>query len=120
MTSTNRELTRGEMISRLISRKSSAYDLSKYNMIDVLTNFNDERTELSNKLYFIDQKGKSSYSENFDLILPSSKTNNAIKKLPVCQITTLLLNLAYLLDSVKTISQVRHVSVLIRFLTRLL
>ena len=79
----------------------------------MLTNFNDKRTELSNKLYFIDQKGKSSYSENFDLVLPSSMTNNAIRKLPVRQIATLLLNLAYLLDSVKNISQVRHVRDLI-------
>ena len=113
VTSTNRELTRDEMISRLISRKTSVYDLSKYNMIDVLTNFNDKRTELSNKLYFIDQKGKTSYSENFDLVLPSSMTNNAIRKLPVRQIATLLLNLAYLLDSVKEFPQIRHVRDLI-------
>ena len=100
------------MIARVV-KKQSIYDLIKYNMIAVLTIFNDKRTEISNNLYFIDQKENSSYSDSLDLVLPSSMTNNRIKKLPVRQIATLLLNLAYLFESVKELPQIRHVRNLI-------
>ena len=40
-------------------------------------------------------------------------TNNVIRKLPGRQIATLLLNLAYLFESVKEFSQIRHVRNLI-------
>ena len=112
-TATSRELTRDEMVTRFVSRKQSIYDFTKNNIIFVLTNFNDKRSELVNKLFFIDQKEKTSYSDSLDLVLPSTMTNNAIRKLPVRQIATLLLNMAYLFDSIKEYPQIRHVRALI-------
>ena len=101
------------MITKIVSRKQSIYDFTKHNIILVLTNFNDKRSELVNKLFFIDQKEKMSYSYSLDLVLPSTMTINAIRKLPVRQIATLLLNIAYLFDSIKEFPQIRHVRALI-------
>ena len=71
----------------------SIYNFTKYTIIVVLTSFNDKRTELANKLFFVDQKEKTSFAVSLVLVLSFVMTTNIIRNLLVRQIVTLLLNL---------------------------
>ena len=71
----------------------SIYNFTKYTIIVVLTSFNDKRTELANKLFFIDQKEKTSFAVSLVLVSSFAMTTNIIRNLLVRQIVTLLLNL---------------------------
>ena len=71
----------------------SIYNFTKYTIIVVLTSFNDKRTELANKLFFVDQKEKPSSAVSLVLVLSFVMTTNIIRNLLVRQIVTLLLNL---------------------------
>ena len=70
----------------------SIYNFTKYTIIVVLTSFNDKRTELANKLFFVDQKEKPSSDVSLVLVLSFVMTTNIIRNLLVRQIVTLLLN----------------------------
>ena len=71
----------------------SIYNFTKYTIIVVLTSFNDKRTELANKLFFIDQKEKTSFAVSLVLVSSFAMTTNIIRNLLVRQIVTLILNL---------------------------
>ena len=112
-TATNREITMDEKIERLISRKHSKYDFTKSNIAVVLTKFNNKRNDMVTKLFLIDQKEKTFHSKTFDLILPCATTSNAIRKMPIHQLATVLLNLSELCELVKDLPQMRLVRDLI-------